>query len=141
MELVDTSVWAQKANAHIKAWFDDALVQGELAICDQIALEILAGATSPALYRATREDLRGVPWVRIGADDWHRALQVYDLLEERGTNTRRSVKIADLLIAACAERYGLPIVHYDRDFEIIASVTRQPVRWVVAPGSLHSKTP
>lgn len=134
---MDTSVWAQKQNARIKRWFDAALVQGELAICDQIALEILAGATSPALYRETREDLRGVPWLGMDANDWRRALEVYDLLEELETNTRRSVKIADLLIAACAERHALPIVHYDRDFELIAGITGQSTRWVAESGSLH----
>lgn len=136
MELVDTSVWAQKENSRIKPWFDVALVQGELVICDQIALEILAGATSPTLYRETGDDLRGVTWLRMDASDWRRALDVYDLLEERGTNIRRSVKIADLLIAACAERYRLPIVHYDHDFETIISVMGQPTHWVAAPGSL-----
>lgn len=100
MELVDTSVWAQKANPRVKPWFDTALVRGELAICDQIALEILAGTTSPALYRETRDDLRSVACLLMDANDWRRAIEVYDLLEERGTNTRRSVKIADLLIAA-----------------------------------------
>jgi predicted nucleic acid-binding protein len=136
VELVDTSVWAQKENPRIKPWFDEALVRGDLAICDQIALEILAGATSPTLYRDTRNDLRGVPWLRMDADDWRRALEVYDLLEERGTNTRRGVKIADLLIAACAERHELQIVHYDNDFETIASVTGQATRWVASPDSL-----
>lgn len=136
MELVDTSVWAQKENTRIKPWFDVALVNGELAICDQIALEILAGATSPRLYRQTRNDLQGVPWLRMDGSDWRRALEIYDLLEELGTNSRRSVKIADLLIAACAERYSLPIVHFDRDFATIASVTGQPTRWVAQPGSL-----
>jgi hypothetical protein len=40
----------------------------------------------------------------------------------------RGVKIPDLLIAARAERYGFPVVHYDRDFEVIADVTGQASR-------------
>jgi len=45
------------------------------------------------------------------------------------------VKIGDLIIAAAAERSGLVILHYDRDFDRIAEVTGQPVDWVAAPGT------
>lgn len=38
------------------------------------------------------------------------------------------------LIAATAERYGVTVLHYDGDFDTIAAVTDQPVRWVVPPG-------
>jgi predicted nucleic acid-binding protein len=47
------------------------------------------------------------------------------------------VKIPDLLIAATAERYSVQIVHYDRDFETIGSVTGQSTRWVAPRGSLQ----
>ena len=42
----------------------------------------------------------------------------------------------DLLIAACAEDHGLAVLHYDADFDHIASVTGQTVEWVVPAGSL-----
>jgi predicted nucleic acid-binding protein len=48
----------------------------------------------------------------------------------------RGAKIADLLIAAAAEAAGLVVLHYDRDFELIAEVTGQPVEWVVAAGAV-----
>jgi len=38
-----------------------------------------------------------------------------------------------------ASRYtsrGWTIVHYDQDYDLIASVTGQPARWVAARGSL-----
>jgi predicted nucleic acid-binding protein len=46
------------------------------------------------------------------------------------------VRVTDLLIAAAAERQGVPIVHYDRDFDAIASVTGQSTRWVATQGSI-----
>ncbi len=46
------------------------------------------------------------------------------------------MKHADLLIAACAEAAGLTLVHYDQDFDAIAAVTGQPMRWVAPQGSL-----
>jgi len=35
-----------------------------------------------------------------------------------------------------AARNGLTVVHYDRDYEIIASVTGQPTRWAAARGTI-----
>jgi predicted nucleic acid-binding protein len=54
VQLVDTSVWAQKQNPGVKPWFDAAMIRGEIAVCDQIALEILAGATNRKLYSGIR---------------------------------------------------------------------------------------
>ena len=48
------------------------------------------------------------------------------------------MKIADLIIAAVAERRGLVVLHYDRDYDRIAEVTDQPVEWVVARGTADS---
>lgn len=54
-----------------------------------------------------------------------RALEVQLLLADRGTH--RAPSIPDLIIASCAERAGLTVLHLDKDFELIAEVTRQPV--------------
>ena len=35
-----------------------------------------------------------------------------------------------LLIAACAERAGLTVLHYDADYDRIAKLTGQAVQWV-----------
>jgi hypothetical protein len=42
----------------------------------------------------------------------------------------------DLLVAATAEAHGLTLLHYDADFQTIAEVTGQPVRWVAGPGAV-----
>ena len=57
-------------------------------------------------------------------------------LAARGPLHHRQVKIPDLLIAAVAARNGLTVVHYDRDYEIIASVTGQPTRWAAPRGTV-----
>jgi predicted nucleic acid-binding protein len=48
----------------------------------------------------------------------------------------RAVGIPDLLIAAAAEVAGLSVLHYDTDFDLVAAVTGQESRWVVAAGSV-----
>ena len=47
------------------------------------------------------------------------------LLADRGQH--RAPSIPDLIIAATAELAGLTILHLDKDFEVIAQVTGQPV--------------
>jgi len=63
-----------------------------------------------------------------------RALEVQAMLAERSQH--RAVPLPDLLIAACAEQAGLAVLHYDADYERIAKLTGQAVRWVVPRGSV-----
>lgn len=52
------------------------------------------------------------------------------------SSRHRMVKISDLIIAAVAQRHNATVLHYDCDYEAIASITGQPVRWLVPPGTL-----
>lgn len=54
-----------------------------------------------------------------------RALQVQGLLAHLGRH--RAPSVPDLLIAAIAETVGLTVLHVDKDFELIAEITGQPV--------------
>lgn len=54
-----------------------------------------------------------------------RAFQVQMLLADRGQH--RAPSIPDLLIAATAEKAGLTVLAVDKDFELIAAITDQPI--------------
>ena len=54
-----------------------------------------------------------------------RAVQVQTALADRGQH--RAPSIPDLLIAATAEVARLTVLHLDKDFELIADITGQPV--------------
>ena len=54
-----------------------------------------------------------------------RALEVQTILADRGQH--RAPSIPDLLIAAAAELAQLTVLHVDKDFELIAEITGQPV--------------
>jgi predicted nucleic acid-binding protein len=57
-----------------------------------------------------------------------RALAAQLALAARGKH--RAPSIPDLIIAATAELAGLTVLHVDKDFELIATITGQPVeRW------------
>ena len=51
-------------------------------------------------------------------------------------NKARAQRVPDLLIAAAAESRGLTVLHYDADFDRIASVTGQSCEWVVPASSV-----
>ncbi|MGH8933546.1 MAG: PIN domain nuclease [Egibacteraceae bacterium] len=54
-------------------------------------------------------------------------------LVERGQH--RAVAVPDLLVAATAQAAGLTVLHYDRDFDLIANITLQRAEWVVEAGA------
>jgi len=54
-----------------------------------------------------------------------RAIEVVASLADRGQH--RAPSIPDLLIAATAELSGLTVLHLDKDFEVIAEITGQPI--------------
>jgi predicted nucleic acid-binding protein len=58
-----------------------------------------------------------------------RAVEVLTLLADRG---HRAPSVPDLIIAATAELAGLTVLHYDKDFDLIASLTGQPAEWLNA---------
>ncbi len=75
-------------------------------------------------------------WPQVDMDQpvLDRAVEVQDELADR--SQQRGAKIADLLIAAAAEAAGLVVLHYDHDFDLIATVTGQPVEWIVPAGTI-----
>jgi predicted nucleic acid-binding protein len=54
-----------------------------------------------------------------------RAVEVLALLADRGQH--RAPSIPDLIIAATAELAGLTVLHLDKDFDVIAQITGQPM--------------
>ncbi|HET9059312.1 MAG TPA: PIN domain nuclease [Acidimicrobiales bacterium] len=110
------------------------LLGGRIATCGIVDLELLYSAPNPATYRQLAELLRSMPRVPVTESAMERALEVQSFLADKAQH--RSVSLPDLLIAACAEAAGLTVLHYDADYERIAQVTGQPVRWVVPRGSV-----
>ncbi len=62
-----------------------------------------------------------------------RALEIQMLLADQGRH--RVASIPDLMVAATAEIAGLTVLHLDRDFDLIAEVTNQPVERLLVPSA------
>ena len=139
-ELADTSAWSwsrRRAYPELRHAFDEALVDGELATCDMVRLELLHSARSAAEFAEICEELAALPDCPIAKQQWNRALWVYEQLSAQGGASQRSVKHPDLLIAAAAEATDVSVLHYDADYDRIAAITGQPTRWLAPKGTLR----
>ena len=133
---VDTSAWHHAANSEVARDWTRRLERDQLGICDQVRLEILWSARSAEDYEALAEELWALRDIATDASTFQRALEIQRRLAHVGGLHHRSVKIADLVIAAAAEAAKATVLHYDADYDRIANITGQPVQWIVPRGSL-----
>ena len=133
--LADKSALTRReTRPEVREIVEPLLLAGQIATCGIVDLELLFSATSPAVYTDLTSALRALPRVPVTEAVVDRALEVQALLAEGSQH--RAVPLPDLLVAACAETAGLIVLHYDADFERVAAITGQPVRWVLPRGSV-----
>jgi predicted nucleic acid-binding protein len=77
--------------------------------------------------------LRGFDCLPCNDEEFERALEIQALVLSAGFH--RALPLADVLIAATAERHRATVLHYDGDFDMITSVTGLRAEWVVEPGT------
>ena len=132
--LLDKSALARMSAPRVEARLAPLIETGQAATCTVIDLEVLFSARNLADYDAIRHRRRfAYSSVPVTERTFDRALTIQRELAKTG---RHRVPINDLLIAAAAEQAGLVVLHYDRDFDLIAEVTGQPVEWVVERGTV-----
>ena len=134
--LADTSAWHRATKPKIAVAWEERLIADTLATCAQVRLELLYSARSADNYEELSAELLALHQLPCTAEHFERALEVQHQLAGRGGLHHRSVKIADLIIAACAETAGATLWHYDEDFDRIAEVTGQSAVWIAPGGSL-----
>jgi hypothetical protein len=105
----------------------------EAHVCAITSLEIGSSARNAEEFDALTAQLRQFEQVDVSPGDFDSALLTQRSLAERG---HRGRKIPDLLIAAIAQRHGLTVLHYARDFDLIAECTGQVTEWVVPRGEI-----
>jgi predicted nucleic acid-binding protein len=137
VELADTSAWtSRRRDPAVSEAFERRLETGEIATCAMVKLELLWETQDSTAFRRRRGLLDALDEIAIDERVWERATDVFEQLGSDGPLHHRRVSLPDLLIAAAAELAGVPVCHYDRDYELIAAVTGQPVRAIAPLGSL-----
>jgi predicted nucleic acid-binding protein len=89
----------------------------------QLGYSARSGDTGRRQFTLPPLSLMPIEYLTPAIED--RAFQVQMLLADRGQH--RAPSIPDLLIAATAEKAALTVLAVDKDFDLIAAITGQPV--------------
>ena len=119
MILVDTSAWIEflrNTGSTVCALVDEVLAR-EVAICDAVRMEVLAGARDESHLLSLRRLLARAAVIPTRATDYDDAAALYRRCRRQGETVR---KLIDCLIASSAIRAGVPILHDDADFDVLA---------------------
>jgi predicted nucleic acid-binding protein len=125
--LIDKSALVRLTGSDDGPLWADRIGRGLVRITTVTLLELGFSAKSGAALRdaAVRPPLTSMPVEFMSPAAERRALEVQTALADQGLH--RAPSIADLLVAALAERAGVTLLHLDKDFDLIAEVTGQPV--------------
>jgi predicted nucleic acid-binding protein len=133
--LADTSALARLRHQTVAAVLGPLIEAGLVATCGVIEFELGWAARTAAEFEQLRADRdAGYEWLAIHDEDWRHALDVQAALWRGGQI--RAVGFPDLLVSAVAERERVTLLHYDRDFDLIAGITGQAMQWVVPRGTV-----
>jgi predicted nucleic acid-binding protein len=116
----DVELWAERIERGLVRITTVTLL--EVGYSARTATELRAGLHEPPVGSMP------VEYATPTAED--RAVEVLALLADRGHH--RAPSVPDLIIAATAESAGLTVLHDDKDFELIAEITRQGVERLVS---------
>jgi hypothetical protein len=98
----------------------DDLLATEIATCDVVRMEVLAGAHDEQHLQQLRRLLARASTLPTEPVDYDAAAALYRTCRQRGHTVR---KLIDCLIAAVAIRGNVPVLHRDADFDILAQHT------------------
>jgi predicted nucleic acid-binding protein len=122
MVLVDTSVWIEVFRKPSRFDLASVIDMDEVVTCLPVLQEVLQGFREELAFRIARNAMFALPLVEepLALGVFEEAVQLYRTARRAGVTIRSSV---DCLIAACAIRQGIPVLHHDRDFSLLAKVS------------------
>jgi predicted nucleic acid-binding protein len=125
--LIDKSALVRLAASPDAETWASRMDRGLVRITTVTRLEVGYSARSGPDLRSwmARPPLSSLPVEYLTPMIEDRAVDVLNVLADRGQH--RAPSIPDLLVSAAAELAGLTVLHLDKDFDIIAAVTGQPM--------------
>ena len=122
MILIDTSAWVEFLRDTGSATCNrvEELLGSEIAICDAVRMEVLAGARDERHLHNLRRLLARATVLPTGPMHYDDAAALYRLCRREGEIVR---KLVDCLIGAVAIRADTPVLHNDNDFDVLACHT------------------
>ena len=123
MILIDTSAWIEflRDTGSPVCQQVDSLLAEEIAVCDPVRMEVLAGARNDEHLRDLRGLLARASTLATEPTDYEDAAALYRTCRRGGETVR---KLIDCLIAAVAIKSAIPVLHADTDFDVLARHTQ-----------------
>jgi predicted nucleic acid-binding protein len=120
--LVDTSVWIEVFRRGTTFRLESIADLEEVVTCLPVVQEVLQGFRDERAFQLARESLYALPIVESPLERgvFDEAVELYRRARQVGVTVRSS---ADCIIAACALRHGLTVLHCDRDFGDLARIS------------------
>ena len=127
MVLVDTSVWIAVFRQASPVLLETIVEYDDVVTCLPVVQEVLQGFREPRAFSLAREAMYALPMVDSPMPQaaFDQAIDLYRSARRAGFTVRSG---ADCLIAACAIRHHLEVVHEDRDYDVLARVSSLQVR-------------
>jgi hypothetical protein len=125
--LVDTSVWIEVFRKGTRPSLGSTIHLEEVVTCLPVVQEVLQGFGDERAFRIAHEAMLALPIVEspLRIELVEEAVALYRAARRGGFTVRSGV---DCLIAACALRHGLTVLHRDRDFGVLTRVSALKVR-------------
>jgi predicted nucleic acid-binding protein len=120
--LVDTSVWIDVFRKPLGLDLTGVVELDEVVTCLPVVQEVLQGFRDEKAYQIARHAMLSFPVVEASMTEslFMEAVALYRAARRGGVTVRSSV---DCLIAACAMRHDLEVLHDDRDFKALSKVS------------------
>lgn len=122
MILIDTSAWVEflRDTGSVVCDRVEALLESDIATCDVVRMEVLAGARDERHLRSLQRLLARAVVLPMGPADYDDAATLYRICRREGETVR---KLIDCLISAVAIRSDVPILHNAVDFDVLGRHT------------------
>lgn len=133
--IADTSAWHRADHAHARADWSAAIRNSQIVLSPIVALELLQTARSGQEYDELHEELGLFRDVALSHGIAAGAIQALRELAHRGELLHR-LPIQDALIAASAQDRGYGVLHYDGDYDRLATVMHFESRWMLPRGTV-----
>lgn len=133
MILVDTSVWIEFFRASSSFRLQSYVDLEDVATCLPVIQEVLQGIDDQRAFQTARESLYSFPVLESPLRP-----EVFELATDLFRSARRAQHHirsgASCLIAACALRSAVPVLHLNHDFDSLAEIVPlQSRRLMTAP--------
>jgi predicted nucleic acid-binding protein len=132
--LADTSAWMQaRRDSRARDLLLDAIERGDVRWCWPVRYELMVDARGPegiATVEETLESLREVP---VDRSVQRAALATMRELAAAGSHGAHRFPLADLTVAAVAQRAGIDILHFDQHLERLGDHLGVASHWISDP--------